>query len=140
MRGERTSGHYIVIATLFVVLAVYAIVEYGYSDGKGLLFGLSTGVAVVSIVRFFFFDDRVDAAESDRITIDPFTDTQAAIEAINAFQGSPEDFLLPIADELQDAHGMNMAVITDAILGKGWSPDGFAQGDGFRVYRYKSMD
>ncbi len=42
-----------------------------------------------------------------------------------------------IQDVLQDAMGVGMAIITDAILAKGWDLDGFEQRDGYRVYRYK---
>ncbi len=44
---------------------------------------------------------------------------------------------MPISDELNDAMGINMAILTDAILAKGWEPDGFTQEAGFRVYKYK---
>lgn len=59
---------------------------------------------------------------------------------IESFDGSPEEFLLPVSDELQDNFGLNMAVITDHVLAKGWEPDGFEQRQGFRLYRYKALD
>jgi hypothetical protein len=68
----------------------------------------------------------------------PFTDVGTAIAAIEAYQGRAEEFLMPIADSLQDSMGIAMAVITDHILAKGWSPMGFEQHDCFRVYRYAS--
>jgi len=55
---------------------------------------------------------------------------------IEEYRGSPEDFELPIADSLNDAVGVNMAIVTDAILKKGWMPNGFSEQDGFRIYRY----
>ena len=73
-------------------------------------------------------------------SMNPYTDIDAAIRAIKAFDGSPEDFCLPISVEIQDSLGMSMAIITDVILGKGWDVDGFDQKDGYRVYRYKSPD
>ena len=63
-----------------------------------------------------------------------------AVQAIEAYEGDAEQFELPIADELNDPMGINMAVITDAILSQGWEPDGFVQRDGYRIYRYREMD
>ncbi len=67
----------------------------------------------------------------------PIVTIDEAITSIQDFSGSPEEFVLPISDQLQDRLGANMAVITDAILDKGWEPDGFEQREGFRIYRYK---
>ena len=68
-----------------------------------------------------------------------FVDLGAAKSAIDSFEGEPAEFELPISDELNDAMGINMAILTDAILAKGWEPDGFTQEAGFRVYRYKLL-
>ena len=46
-----------------------------------------------------------------------------------------EETLL-ISDELNDKMGLNMAIIADGILKKGYMPDGFEQKDGYRIYRY----
>ena len=64
-------------------------------------------------------------------------DLEQARALIEAFSGKTEDFSLEVSDQLQDALGMNMAIITDYILKKGWAPDGFEQEDGFRRYWYK---
>jgi hypothetical protein len=69
----------------------------------------------------------------------PFTDIHAAVAAVASFYGSPEEFLLPIADTLQDSIGMCMALVTDRVLARGWEPNGYEQGVGFRLYRYKAM-
>jgi len=37
---------------------------------------------------------------------------------------------------LNDPLGMNMAILLDALLDKGWEPAGFEQQDGYRIYRY----
>ena len=42
-----------------------------------------------------------------------------------------------LVDGKQDNMGMGMAIILDAILARGFVPDGFTQQDGFRVYHYK---
>ncbi|WP_459209088.1 hypothetical protein [Aquimarina rhabdastrellae] len=44
---------------------------------------------------------------------------------------------LMISDELNDAMGLNMAIIGDGILKKGYMPNGFEQKDGYRIYKYK---
>ena len=44
---------------------------------------------------------------------------EEAQEMIEAFEGKPEDFKLPISDDLQDPMGLNMAIITDSILKRG---------------------
>ncbi len=67
----------------------------------------------------------------------PFSDIDEARRAIEDYEGSPDGFLLPVSDVLQDPMGVGMAIITDAILAKGWDLDGFEQQDGYRVYRYK---
>lgn len=69
----------------------------------------------------------------------PFTDVQAAVQYVIEFDGSPEEFSLPVDDLLQDPTGMNMALITDAIFERGWVPDGCEQKMGYRIYRYKEM-
>ncbi len=33
-----------------------------------------------------------------------------------------------------------MAIIIDAIRVSGWEPNGFEQHDGYRIYRYKSLE
>lgn len=78
--------------------------------------------------------------KTDIIQMSPFTNINSARHSIEDFDGSPENFRLPVSDALQDSLGTNMAVITDAILSKGWEVDGFDQKDGYRVYRYKSTE
>ena len=60
-----------------------------------------------------------------------------AKKVIEAHEGNAEDFELPISEELQDPVGINMAIITDDILARGWEPNGFIQKDGYRIYLYK---
>ena len=61
---------------------------------------------------------------------------EEAQEMIRAFEGKPEDFKLPISDDLQDPMGINIAIITDGILKRGWMPGGFEQKQGYRIYKY----
>jgi hypothetical protein len=70
----------------------------------------------------------------------PFRDIDAARQSIEKYNGSPEDFVLPVSHEILDPTGFTMAIITDAILTKGWEPAGFEQYDSYRVYKYKSID
>ena len=73
----------------------------------------------------------------DEIVMNPVSNIDDARSAIHAYEGSAEDFELPIADEMQDPAGIIMAIITDAVLARGWEPNGFIQKDGYRIYRYK---
>ena len=72
--------------------------------------------------------------------MEPITDIADAIRKIEEHQGSPENFVLPIADSINDEVGVNMAIITTAILKRGWEPRGFEQQDGYRNYRYKCFE
>ena len=70
----------------------------------------------------------------------PFNNVHKASKYVDEFKGKPEELELAISDELQDPIGINMALITDRILAKGWEPDGFKQENGCRVYLYKEME
>lgn len=69
----------------------------------------------------------------------PITTVAEAVTRIESYKGAGKDFLLPVADSLQDPVGMNMAIITDTILAKGFWPNGFDQKEGFKVYKYKDQ-
>lgn len=71
------------------------------------------------------------------MNVRPCTTVEEALAAIDTHKGSAEAFTLPIADSLNDTMGAAMAIITDRILARGWEPDGYEQGNGFRIYRYK---
>ncbi len=68
------------------------------------------------------------------------TSVEEALELINAHPGGPESFQLCQSDSLLDPVGINMAIITDRILGRGWQPAGFAQKDGCRIFSYQELD
>ena len=68
------------------------------------------------------------------------TSIQEAIHLVDTFEGEPTEFQLVIPDALNDPIGLNMAIITDRVLARDWQPDGFKQEDGYRVYRYTSLD
>jgi hypothetical protein len=72
--------------------------------------------------------------------MEPITTVDEAKLSIKSFAGAPEDFVLPISAEMQDPIGVNMAIITDCVLARGWEPNGFEQREGFRVYRYKLLE
>ncbi len=72
--------------------------------------------------------------------MNPINNLDEARRIIQSFEGNAEDFALSISDELQDPVGMNMAIITDDILSKGWEPNGFEQREGFRIYCYKAFE
>ena len=73
------------------------------------------------------------------MALEPFKEVEGAVEYVRSFTGKAEELRLPISDELNDPFGMNMAIITDAILAKGFEPNGFEQQQGHRVYVYKSL-
>src|SRR5262249_40791980 len=83
---------------------------------------------------------RVTTRTLGPLQVKPATTVEEARRLIDAFKGRPEDFELPISNELLDPVGINMAIITDAILAREWEPNGYAEGDGFRVYKYKAME
>jgi len=62
-----------------------------------------------------------------------------AVSHVDRFEGEPEDFALPIAETMLDPVGVNMAIITDRVLARGWEPNGFEQVPGVRIYRYKRL-
>lgn len=64
---------------------------------------------------------------------------QEAVQRIATFEGLASDFQLTLSEQLLDPVGIHMAIITDHTLARGWVPDGFTQGDGFRTYRYKDL-
>jgi starch synthase len=72
--------------------------------------------------------------------VKPVTTVEEARRLIDSFEGNPEDFELPISNELLDPVGVNMAVLTDAILAREWEPNGYIEGKGCRIYRYKTME
>jgi hypothetical protein len=74
------------------------------------------------------------------MSVQPISDVHAAMSMIDAFDGPPEEFLLPIDDALQDPIGMHMAIILDRALKRDWMPNGFEQKEGYRLYRYKKME
>lgn len=76
-------------------------------------------------------------AEQKGDDMKPVTTVAEAVTRVESYKGAAKDFLLPVADSLQDPVGMNMAIITDKILAKRFWPDGFEQKEGFRVYKYK---
>jgi hypothetical protein len=70
----------------------------------------------------------------------PIIDLAEAERRITVYDGPPEEFTLPISETLLDPVGVNMAIITDLILARGWSPDGFDQREGYRLFRYRAFD
>jgi hypothetical protein len=72
--------------------------------------------------------------------VHPFDSVEEAITAVDNFTGEAEEFVLPISDKLQDSIGLNMALVTDRVLARGWMPSGFEQCAGFRKYKYRTSD
>ncbi|KAI9130678.1 hypothetical protein [Acaryochloris sp. CCMEE 5410] len=70
----------------------------------------------------------------------PITTVEAVLQKIDTFSGEAAEFQLPISESLMDKIGINMAIITDRILAKGWTPNGFQQEEGYRVYSYRDLN
>lgn len=69
--------------------------------------------------------------------MEPFVDRKKAIEYVDYYTGTAENLELNISDSLNDPMRMNMAIITDKALAKGFFPNGFIQKEGYRIYKYK---
>lgn len=70
----------------------------------------------------------------------PCRNIEEALEAIREFDGPANEFRLAVADTLLDPAGANMAIVTDAILARGWLPDGYEDKGDYRLYRYVAME
>ena len=71
-----------------------------------------------------------------------FHSAEDAVAFVKATTIVGPSFELLIADGVTfhgsaDPSGSGMAVVLDAILAKGYEPDGFESCDGYRRYRYK---
>jgi hypothetical protein len=72
----------------------------------------------------------------------------SSVEEILVFLQTAEinrSFKVAIADGLRfagqtDISGARMAVVLDAVLARGYEPDGFDQYDVYRMYRYKRSE
>jgi len=69
--------------------------------------------------------------------MEPITDLDTALARIDSFDPQLGTCELPLADLILDPVGINIAILTDRALGKGWEPDGFVQHAGYRVLRYR---
>jgi hypothetical protein len=72
--------------------------------------------------------------------MNPISSVQEGTQRIDSFIGKAEEFELCVPSELLDPIGINMAIITDRILAKGWQPNGFEPCKEGRIYHFKSMD
>jgi len=67
----------------------------------------------------------------------PIKTVDEAIAIIYEYQGESQNFELPISLILLDSMGINMTIITDRVLSKGWIPDGYVERDEVRIFKYK---
>jgi hypothetical protein len=70
----------------------------------------------------------------------PITSVSEAVALIDAFAGEPSAFPLCLSESIHDPVGVNIAIITDRIVARGWWPAGVERYEGFRIYRYKQRD
>lgn len=83
-------------------------------------------------------------------TVATVRSVQEAIDAMGAYQGAPEHFVLRIAHDAiapttidgVSVTGMQMSQITDYLLKTktNWCPKGFADEGAFRLYSYGAWD
>lgn len=64
---------------------------------------------------------------------------------LETYQPTRDFFQLAISDSFTfagqpDTMGAGMAVMLDKILGLGFEPNGFDQKDGYKLYKYKTME
>lgn len=72
-----------------------------------------------------------------------FESAEAAVRYVKETEFPEATFTLRISDRFTfagrpDILGAGMAILVDAVWAKGFTPDGFEQKDGYRVYRYKA--
>lgn len=72
--------------------------------------------------------------------MNPITNVQEALAMIDEYSGKASNFRLPVSNSLLDELGLNMAIITDKIIEKGWMPNGFEIEEEYRIYLYKDFD
>ena len=68
--------------------------------------------------------------------INPISELDEALRVVEGYNGEPAQFQLPLAEDLHDDLGLNLAIITDSALAKGWTPSDVHQEQGYRVYTY----
>ena len=69
----------------------------------------------------------------------PIASLKDGIDLVDGFAGCAGNFRLAVPEALLDPVGVNMAIIIDRILARGWQPNGFTQHDGFRVFHYTEL-
>jgi len=72
--------------------------------------------------------------------MNPVKTVDEAITFVENYNGPAENFELAVADSLLDPVGINMAIITDKVLSKGFRPAGFEQKEGFRIFKFKELE
>lgn len=77
------------------------------------------------------------AREQHRMKV--IASVEEGVRLVDSFEGKAEEFVLAVAGSLLDPMGINMAIITDRVLARGWQPAGFTQSEGYRIYRYEEL-
>ena len=66
----------------------------------------------------------------------PIVTVDEGVRLVESFKGRPQEFALAVSDSLLDPVGIDMSILTDCALRRGWQPDGFTQALGYRVFRF----
>ena len=74
-----------------------------------------------------------------------FKSAEEAADHVNAARMTGDRFEIAISDDFTfagqpDTMGAGMAIVVDGVLAQGYLPDGFEQHEGYRLYRYVSME
>jgi len=100
---------------------------------------------MIVIVRYTFlllacYAAVTGPAYARKVVTVPVANTiQEALQLLDDFNGSAEDFRIAIAQEVFDSTGVNAAILVDRALKRGWEPDGFVEVLEFRVYKFRQL-
>jgi hypothetical protein len=82
--------------------------------------------------------------ECQMVVVRVFATAESAAAHVHALVVEADTFSLALSDDLSlggqaDSGGAALAVVTDAVLARGFAPSGFQERAGYRVYDYKRM-
>jgi hypothetical protein len=99
-------------------------------------------LAAVVLLAIFMGSSAIAFAEGKQegLSMKPISSVEEGVGLVDSFKGKTEEFVLAVPDSLLDPVGLNMAIITDRILARGWRPVGFTQAKGYRIYRYEEPE
>ncbi|CAL2083172.1 hypothetical protein [Tenacibaculum sp. 190524A05c] len=94
---------------------------------------MKKSIRIIFVLVFIVILSNCNEAKKE---LQILTNIEDARKFVSESFNEKEETLL-ISDKLNDGLGLNMAIIGDGILKKGYMPDGFIQKEGYRIYKYK---